>query len=212
MDYQGFKGKDFEFSPEYMELCAYFAQPEFDSIFKYVGEILKDRPDVTDREQIANAAGEMLFADEAGVKLSASDALRLVDGLTPTPTEELVRILHDAGVTDENFESVVDAALAQEPEDNSGKKLRQDKQTMGIVLGCLAEVVCKNPDVIQTAALDFLTGDSWTQLTLAFLGGELTKDQQEALAKMPNCCDRVIVKHKNNGVMEVIFQIRDIYE
>lgn len=192
------------FTPEQMELAAYFAQPQFDGFTEQIGKIMQARPDLLDKKLIANAASEMLTASEEGVDMSVEDAVRLAKNRTYMTSAELAAALEEAGVkTLSDLERIVKRALA---EDHPSRPSGADISERAEKLQSLAESLARNKDIILLGLPDPDAGIGCVWAKLAFLGGSLSAADKKTLTEMRRLSDDAQLKPVD-GVVTAIFKI-----
>ncbi len=192
------------FTPEQMELAAYFAQPQFDDFTEQIGKIMQARPDLLDRKLIANAASEMLTASEEGVDMPVEDAIRLAKRRVYMTSAELAAALEEAGIhTLSGLEGIIKRALAEDrPKRPSGAGISERAEK----LRCLAESLAHNQDIILLGLPDPGAEIGCTWAKLAFLGGSLSVEDQKTLTEMRRLSDEAQLKPVD-GVATAIFKI-----
>ena len=198
--------------PDERELTEeYFWSDGFDYKRSYIREIMRAYPELSDRHLIDAASEQMYESHSESVELSVDDALRFARTDKPVPVEDLVKMLHDAGVTDDNVMEVITNALLTDKPGRVGLVKDQKKTLRAIQLTKLAELVAKNKDVVLLGVPTYDREADWVQAKLAFFNDELNEAEEGALRIMMRTADdyRWSVE---NGVAVVVFRLRNVWE
>ena len=198
------------FTPEQMELAAYFAQPQFDGFTEQIGKIMQVRPDLLDRKLIANAAAEMLMADDEAVTLSPEDAVRLAKRRSYMSAESAAKLLNVSGIdTLADLEKIVTKAL-DSPREPGSETRNPDAEERAGQLRYYAEKLAKNKDIILLGLPVFWPEMNSAWVKLAVLGGELSAEEQDIVIKMRDIADEAETRIEN-GIFSLIFRIKNIH-
>ena len=198
------------FSPEYMELCAYFSQPQFDSEIKFIAKVMAERPDLRDKRLISGAASWMFDSASEGVELSVSDALRLAGRYKAKPISELVQSLNEAGIfTLEDLGAVLKKADDIDPAPPRVPSLPAAEKAAK--LKGYATALAKNKDIILLGLPVFWPELDVTWAKLAILCDELTKDEQDVLTAMRVVADDAELQ-THGGIPVAVFEIQNIHD
>ena len=182
----------------------------FDEEAGFAAEIRKAFPDLHDEKLIQNAAGEMLEADDEAVKLSPEDAVRLAQNRRYLSAESVAKLLNASGIdTLSDLEKIITKAL-DAPRNPGSEARNPDAEERAGQLRYYAEELAKNKDIILLGIPVFWpdTDKAWAKL--AFLGGELTAQEQEILETMADIADNVKMK-TISGVLTGIFEVHNIH-
>ena len=192
------------------ELIEYFSAWSFDDKRECINRILQEHPEVGDPFVIDAASDEMLNSAYTGVLLRTDDALRLVEYREPVPTEELVKMLTDAGVTDDNIYDIIDRAKMSDKDYSDCIKSRHVRHTANL-LRRYTDILTRNKDIFLLMLPEYSYHSDQVSVVLAFLGEELSVMEQQVLTQMKNIADRVRMK-TDEEVTRIYFCIDDVWE
>lgn len=191
------------------KLTKHFSKDCYDYDRSYIRRIMKERPDITDKFVISNAADAMWESHEGGVELSIDDALRLTANEKPLPIEEVVRQLTELGANNENFMSKV-----RDIELDDGKfgtvKNKMAKRKAGEMMR-YADMLSENNDILILGVPIFDQLSDYAQLKIAFFAKNLTGEEQHIIAMLTGIADRVMMKVEH-GVPVTTLQLFNIWE
>ena len=185
----------------------YFSRDEFDYKRGYIRKFMRTYPDVLDRQTIDAATEQMLESHESGVELDAADALRFVKDKKPLSTEEIVKILADAGANDSNFVDVLESDF---DDGKYGTVKSPEARKKAAWMTRYADMVARNKDVLILALPTFDPEQDWAMVKLAFFNDDLDPAEQYALKSLMNTADRSWMKEEH-GVAVALFQIFNIW-
>jgi len=194
-------------------LYDHFNDDSFDYKRSYLRKFMRTHPEIRDQFIIDTATEQMLISHEDGVELDVDDALRFAKGSKPMTTEEIVKMLADAGIADKEFGDVLDTMLFDDIFDD-GKRgsVKSDaaKKKAGW-LTSYAYILERNPDVLILGLPTFDHHSDWTQVRLAFFGESFSGGEKMVLQKMRGIADKSWVEVVS-GMAVAVFQIYNIWE
>ena len=192
------------------ELADYFSDWKFDDVRECINKIMREHPEVRDSFVIGAAAEEMINSAYTGVILSTDDALRLVEYMEPKPIETILRELDEAGVTDDNIFDVIFSARISDEDYSGCMRSLHARKTANQLQRC-ADALVENPDIILLMLPEYSPFSNQTFLALAFLGDELSQQEQRILEQMKKYADGVHMKTEYE-VTRIYFDINNIWE
>lgn len=189
------------------ELEKYFRHPRYIGMEDYIRKVMKDRPDITNEDDIEYAATIMQECDGDGVELSTENALRLTK-------------IRDEEMTKEEFNAKLEALGLNDAEkavellkkiDEDFEKSRPETLMMTTVARAAemtrlaAKLEKGNKDIVVMGIPADL---SWStaMLKMAFFTDELTEDEQKTIYDIRLLSDKVKFYEKN-GIGYAIFRI-----
>ena len=191
----------------YDELLAYFNDAGFDYKRGYIRKFMRAHPEIVDRELIDMATEQMQESHDGGVELDVDDAIRFVANKRPMSVQEAVKLLTEAGITDENIEGVISSASS----DGYGIVVNKAARKKAERLTRFADLLAQNPDVLILGIPVFDNQSNWTQAKLAFFSENFAGKDKSALEMMRRNCDRTKIKIEH-GIAVVAFQIWNIWD
>ena len=189
------------------ELQKYFSHPRYDGIRKYVNQIMKERPDITDIYDIDYAACTMDECASDGVTLSVDNALRLNKEKDPIPTKaEIDKHLAEIGLdSDEKILSLLQKGLEEIENDRPEEPKMTDIARAMEMTRIGKELSDGNKDIVLMGIPADLSW-SFAQLKLAFFTDELTDEEQKGVYDLRLLSDRVSFKTEH-GIGYGMFKI-----
>lgn len=189
------------------ELKKYFSHSRYDGIRTYVLQIMAERPDITDENDIDFAACLMDECAEDGVTLSVDNALRLTKEKAPVPTGiEIKEHLGKIGLdSDDKLLSILQKSL-DELEENRPEEPKMPDIARAMEMTRIGkELADGNKDIVLMGIPADLSW-SFAQLKLAFFTDELTEEEQKRIYDLRLLSDRVNFTAKH-GIGYGMFKI-----
>ena len=189
------------------ELKKYFSHPRYDGIRQYVNQIMDERPDITDENDIDFAACTMEECERDGVTISVENALRLNKDKDPVPTNaEIKEHLAEIGLgSDDALLSLLQKSLEEieqgRPEEPKMTDIARAREMTRIG----KELSDGNKDIVLMGIPADLSW-SFAQLKLAFFTDKLTEKEQKMIYDLRLLSDRVKFTTKH-GIGYGMFKI-----
>lgn len=189
------------------ELKNYFSHPRYDGIRQYVNQIMAERPDITDANDIDFAACTMDECASDGVKLSVDNALRLTKEKDQVSTNaEIKEHLEQIGLgSDEAILSLLQKSL-DGIEQNRPKEPKMTDVARAVEMTRIGkELSDGNKDIVLMGIPADLSW-SFAQLKLAFFTDKLTEEEEKRIYDLRLLSDRVSFRTEH-GIGYGIFKI-----
>lgn len=189
------------------ELEKYFSNPMYYSMKKFIKKVMKERPDITDADDIEFAANIMEQCDGDGVKLSVDDALRLTKNRDPVPTkEEFNAKLESLGLASADAALEFLKTMDKEFEESRAESVTMTTVARAVEMTRLGKRLAENnPDIVLMGIPEDLSWE-FAQLKLAFFTDALSVDEQKTIYDLRLLSDNVNFQVKN-GIGYGMFMI-----